>query len=143
MISCHGLLKIDVYMYNAKTVKTASIYGIYRYPYRHIYEGEWLDDKKNGQGKYRCQSSILMLQVLSLSSRRSHLVIIIVILVNNSKHNNSNNNHNNSSSNHSINNHNHNSNNHNSNNHNSDNDNLLNTNHQMMCICILDLVHQY
>jgi hypothetical protein len=41
-------------MYNAKTVKTASIYGIYRYPYRHIYEGEWLDGKKNGQGKYTC-----------------------------------------------------------------------------------------
>ena len=39
------------YMYDAETKKTANEYGIYRFANGSVYEGEWRDGKRTGQGK--------------------------------------------------------------------------------------------
>ena len=39
------------YMYSAETVKTASVYGIYRSGGGEVYDGDWLNGTANGQGK--------------------------------------------------------------------------------------------
>ena len=38
------------YIYNEETVKTANVYGIYRFPNGDFYKGHWKDGKRNGEG---------------------------------------------------------------------------------------------
>ena len=40
------------YIYNAETMKAANVYGIYRHADGAGYEGDWIDGKLSGQGKY-------------------------------------------------------------------------------------------
>ena len=39
------------YMYNAETMKTANVYGVYRWDGGEVYDGDWLNGMANGQGK--------------------------------------------------------------------------------------------